>query len=1313
MLFVAGLAYLGLRHYVWPRLDDWRPRLEARLSEAAGRPVSVGRVRTGFDGLLPRLTLETVRIEGDDGATLLAADSVTAVISPRTLFAGEPRLALLEIMSLQLTVERVSPGLLRVAGVEVPLEGDEAGSALESLTGQRRIVLRGAVVDWRDAVLGVQRRLSGIDASIGSVGRRHRVSVDAAAHEELWGGLRFAAEVYRPPGREPGEWRRWSGEAYLELDATDAAAVAQAFPFWSMPLQGARGELKAWLDFDDGRAVRLDLKARVRDFGWRLASGSLRLAELEAELSAIEAGAGRDLRIQRLRVRDQAGLEFESLGEQRIRLDAAGAPVAGRLSAKAFDAGEALRFARRLPLDPEVLARLRALAVSGRVAAVSGQWDRSAALEFETAVDFEGLSLRYSPGAGPSADLPPWFGNLSGEARITQSGGELRVRASDATLAFPGLFAEPEIPLKSVLARASWVVGTRAQQDTGVGKAGRTAQGSSADTAAAPGLPPLEVEIAELRFENADAAGTVSGRWRSGGKGAGIIDLSGSFDRVRADRVARYVPLEIPGDVRAWVAEAIVGGRSDDVRFRVRGDLEDFPFERATDGEFSVDAQLKDTTLRYASGWPAIEGFDGRLLFERDGMRVTMRSGRVFGVALGETQAVIADFDTPLLVVEGGGEGPALDMIRFVNESPLATGIDDFTRDVDARGTARLQLRLDLPLDDLEATRVAGRVQFLGSSLTLDKTLPVFSGVTGALEFTERGLTLRDLSASFLGGPLRVEGETTEPGRFAIRGEGRIGVEGMRTIADNPITRALSGETGYRVRIDVNRRASSLSIESDLVGMASALPSPLAKREGESMPLLVETVAEPPTDPQARPRGDSIRVRLGERLALALERERDPGTEKLVVRRGALALDAEPVLPEAGLSVHLNAPEVDLDAWVPVFSGIELAGAGEAPTEGFAAGFQLLPQTVTVLAKRVRVAGQELNDVTLGASRAGGYWRANVGSREVQGYFSWRRAPQGQRMGTLTARFTRLELSRARAGEVESLLEASPQELPGLDVTVEEFVLFDRRLGALSLRATNSAGSARPVWTLEQLRIAHPSANFTARGTWATAAFGTGRTTRLDFDLDLVDSGRLLDVFGLEDVMTGGAGRISGDLHWRGSPMAFDYPTLGGSMSLKLGKGRFLKTDPGIAKLIGVLNLQSLPRRLALDFSDVFAEGFAFDEIAGDVGIAGGVARTEDLVMRGLQARVNIHGSANIEEETQDLEVEVRPELNAGLASLAYGAMVSPVIGIGSFVAQMALRGPIQQIFSYEYEITGPWDDPKVVEKRRRAAPAAAPPTGQ
>lgn len=1328
-LFAAGLGWLGLRHLVWPRLDGWRPAIEARLGAAAGRPVSIGRVRTGFDGLLPRLVLEELRVSGEDGAPLLEVPRVTALISPRTLIAGRLRLALLELEAPVVRVERIAPGVLRIAGIELD-PGKAAGAGLEALLAQRQILVRGASVDWEDHVLGVRARVAGLEAVLGNVGRRHRLGLEAPGHEGAWEGLRLAAEIYRWPGGEPSDWRRWAGEAYLQASAADLAAISRLFPLGAGAPASVRGDLKAWLDFDAGHALRFDLQAGLRELDWLLPPGRLRLAQVDTDLSAVRTATGLELRVQQLRVRDAQGRGLDALGEQRLRLDEAGVPVAGRIALAPFEVGEALRFARALPLQPEVLARLGALSASGRVSAASARWDSAAGAQFEAAVDFGDLAMRYLPHGSLPESQVPWFHGLSGEARITHHGGELRVRASDAVLAFPGIFAEPQIPLRTVSANLSWRVGAARQasvaEDPGdagsaalarsptvAGPGSAAAASATATAQPVPALPPIEVEIAELRFENDDAAGELAGRWRSDGRSAaGVVDLEGRLTHARAERAARYLPLQIPAEVREWVRAAVTAGRSDDVRLRLRGDLHDFPFERADDGEFSVDARLLDAALHYAPGWPAIEGFQGRLLFERDGMRVTMRSGRVFGVALAETVATIEDFDRPLLVVEGSGEGPALDMLRFVDESPLATRIDDFTRDVRAQGAARLALRLDMPLEQVESTRVAGRVQFLGNAVTLDSTLPPFAGVTGALEFTETGLALRDLSATFLGGPVRVSGETREPGRFTIRGEGRIDAEGVRSVADNPITRALSGEASYRVGIEVNRRASSVSIESDLEGIASALPAPLAKRPEQRMPLRVQSVAALPRDPEARPDSDAIRVELGEHLRLALERERDPTSEKLLVRRAALAMDAEPVLPGAGLAVHLSADEVDLDAWAPVFSGVDLPTAGEVPKEGFVEGFQLLPELVSVVARRVRVAGRDLNAVTLGASRAGPLWRANIGSSEVQGYFSWHQPVHGQRSGSLSARFTRLEIPRARAGEVESLLDTPPTELPGLDIAAEEFVLFDRRLGTLSLHATNGARAGRPVWTLERLRIEHPSARFDASGSWASTGLGSGRATRLDFDLALSDAGGLLATFGIDDAVRGGAGRIGGHLHWSGSPLALDYATLGGSMALELGKGQFLKKDPGIAKLVGVLNLQSLPRRLTLDFRDVFAEGFAFDEITGDVGIAAGIARTQDLVMRGLQARVAIRGSADLARETQALEVEVRPELNAGLASLAYGAMVSPVIGLGSFVAQLALRAPIQQIFSYEYEITGPWAEPRVIEKRRRVEPSPPPPGG-
>ena len=206
----------------------------------------------------------------------------------------------------------------------------------------------------------------------------------------------------------------------------------------------------------------------------------------------------------------------------------------------------------------------------------------------------------------------------------------------------------------------------------------------------------------------------------------------------------------------------------------------------------------------------------------------------------------------------------------------------------------------------------------------------------------------------------------------------------------------------------------------------------------------------------------------------------------------------------------------------------------------------------------------------------------------------------------------------------------------------------------------------------------------------------------MDFKLDLADSGACWSGWALAARLRGGKGRLSGQLAWAGSPLSLDVPSLDGQINLALENGQFLKAGPGAARLLGVLSLQSLPRRLTLDFRDVFQEGFAFDNVTGDVTIDNGVASTNNLRMRGVQAAVLMEGSADLERETQDLRVVVVPEINAGTASLAY-AVINPAIGLGTFLAQLFLRRPLMAANTREFHVTGPWADPKVERVERKA----------
>jgi uncharacterized protein YhdP len=165
---------------------------------------------------------------------------------------------------------------------------------------------------------------------------------------------------------------------------------------------------------------------------------------------------------------------------------------------------------------------------------------------------------------------------------------------------------------------------------------------------------------------------------------------------------------------------------------------------------------------------------------------------------------------------------------------------------------------------------------------------------------------------------------------------------------------------------------------------------------------------------------------------------------------------------------------------------------------------------------------------------------------------------------------------------------------------------------------------------------------------------------------------------------------------------------LDGRLRVALASGQFLHADPGGARFLGVLSLQALPRRLLLDFRDVFDEGFAFDSIAGDIDVAQGVASTRNLRMAGVQATVLMQGSADLRHETQDLQVVVVPNFDASGAALAT-MVINPAIGLGTLVAQWLLREPLAAASTREFQVSGAWADPQVRSVEHKPPPAAAP----
>ena len=315
-----------------------------------------------------------------------------------------------------------------------------------------------------------------------------------------------------------------------------------------------------------------------------------------------------------------------------------------------------------------------------------------------------------------------------------------------------------------------------------------------------------------------------------------------------------------------------------------------------------------------------------------------------------------------------------------------------------------------------------------------------------------------------------------------------------------------------------------------------------------------------------------------------------------------------------------------------------------------------------------------------GAVDAAG-WSAMLTARELAGNLS-------HRSGQLIARLTHLQVPEDYPGAKPQEL-SQPKDLPAVDLITERFIYHQKELGRVEVVAQ----PAGEDWRLEKLAWKSPEASLTGKGIWRP---GSPSRTSADFELAAADCGKFLERVGYANLVKGGSARLQGSLAWNGDPLAIDYPSLSGHVQMQAEDGQFLEVDPGLGKLVSLMSLQALPRRLTLDFRDVFSKGFQFDRIAADAQINRGLMAIREFRMRGSAAQVEMSGEVDLANETQNLRVRVVPSLGDSASTVL--AFLNPLLVFPAALAQRILKDPLGHIFAFDYSISGTWDDPKVAK---------------
>jgi uncharacterized protein (TIGR02099 family) len=1350
--FAFMLLFLGLRYAILPNIDLYKPDLERAASRALGNPVTISRVYASWRGLHPNLYLGDVHLRDARGRQLLALPSVSATLSWWTFVALEPRFESLEINRPELDVRRTPDGVLQVAGVRMDSKKEEGGGA-DWLFRQREIVIREGRLAWTDGLRGAPPlALRDVTLVLQNHWTGHRFALKATPPDALGAPLDVRARFTHPAfGARPSDTLRWKGEVYADLRNADLAAWKQYldYPF---ALERGRGSVRAWLNFDQARLAGFTADLGLADVGARLAPDAppLQLARVSGRLSAREeirpgAGEGKPtfgalghtVGIENFSVvmHDGTVLAPATLSES-WRPATRNRPERVEVRVDRVDLGALAALAAQMPLTPAQRALLAELAPRGRLLDVDAEWEGR--LPHPTAYrvrgQAEGLGIdalaahaaNDGAGAGAGAGEPahpaiPGFRNLSGSIDASDQGGSVTVDASRLALALPAWFADPDMVFDQLGLRARW---SWPQDDQ------------------------LLVEIDGMNFTQGALKGTLSGRHllpltaAHGIKGPGSADINATIDNFDIAAIGRFLPLATHEGLRDWLTGALQGGTLHDTRVRLRGDLSHFPFkgdsagERAR-GEFRVSGRIENGKLEYAPAhrqpdgktplWPLAENINGAIVFDRARMDIHADTARTLGIALNNVHATIPELGSheSVLDIDGNAAGTLQDLLHYVAVTPVLEWIGHFTEDTRATGPAKLGLKLHLPLANLHETKVQGALQLQNNDITLFPELPPIQAALGRVEFSEHGVNLNGVGASFLGGPLVLTGGTQREGGILIRMAGTASADGMRRTQSLPALQRLgaklSGSARFGGSVTVKDRQTQIVLDSSLAGLGVDLPAPLAKPAADALPLHFVLSGQPlGADGVGH---DEIRIGLGSTVAARYVRERQP-QKPWVVKRGGIGVNVPAPEPDSGMMINVNMKALNVDRWLA--AAAEIAGQGEPAAGGAAAGSAaagaaatestgpgmaqyVLPDTIGARAVELVIGERPLRNVVVGATHRPGLWQANIDSREVSGYVTWNESPTGQGLGKVTARLASLDIPESTANEVKDLLESNKgasANIPGLDIVAERFELFDKQFGRLELVASNAQALAGREWRIDKLALTNPDGQLKANGRWLTR---DGRSnTALNFKLDISDAGRLLDRLGFPGTLRRGKGQLSGDVSWSGLPYSLDIPSLSGQIQMNVEDGQFLKKDPGAAKLLGVLSLQMLPRMLKLDFHDVFSEGLAFDGITANALIARGVLRTDNLKMHGVAATVLMDGSADIANESTNLHVVVIPEFNLGTGPLVYGLAVNPVIGLGGFLAQLFLRAPVMKALTYHMQVTGPWKSPSVVKLDNQALPPAA-----
>lgn len=941
--------------------------------------------------------------------------------------------------------------------------------------------------------------------------------------------------------------------------------------------------------------------------------------------------------------------------------------------------------------DNAILKQLTQLSAAGTMHDIYLQ---KYADSYDLAAEFNDVNTRYTQGI-------PGVENLSGDILISGDRLQLTVKAKQGKLDFKQHFPRP-LPYQYLSAvfngkfsQSYWHIGSK-----------------------------------NIIFKSNELALNASLGLTIPEKGVAQLALFANVTDVDAKNAKYYYPTLLMGeDLVNYLEQGLQGGKITQAKVLFNGPLAKFPFTDHS-GIFTVDAELTQGTFKFDPQWPAIEHFDANLNFTNNSMLITGRAGDLLGVDVSGVKAAIADLSgEQKLIINVDINNAAPDNIsQLMAQSPLKNSIGKTLDYLTLKSAVNGKFSLTIPLQTPEQTVSKGEVYFKNNRLSLKAPQMNFNKVNGILSFNNDKINIENLSLNWLNMPLSLTVNAENKAGYYqtdIAIKANWAESQWQTQVPKLLQQYAHGKLNWqgdlKLFIPENGDFSyQLAINSDLNDLAFNLPAPYNKKSTKVLPLFAQVKGDA--------QQSSIDVKMGDNLSFYGMLTHGTN-ENAHFSRAQLVLGNEKMLlPMEGFHITTNIAQANFSEWQPIISNIitsiEQGSSKQTSSQQLTAltkskaSVPLLkvPERIRGNIKQLDFYGEKFSEVSFTLFDKPAWWLLQVNAKEVRSqikiYPNWR-----ENGLDIDADF--LHLSSWKSSEklvkntdkVDGVIDAKVASKQ-LSRTVDDNALFanfpamkvhcdDCSIDKIDLGKVDFTISREKddTLTLNNFVAKRGKSKLTFDASWLYN--GKQSTTQLLGELKVKDIAHEFEQLGYASAVKGSGGNIKFNLNWLNEPQNFSLASLNGDLSARVDDGYLVEVSDK-ARIFSVLSLNSLVRKLTLDFRDIFSKGMFYNYIKGDFHLKNGIIYTQNMRMKGAAGDLVMKGNTDLTVGKLDYKATYTTNVTSSLPAIAWIATLNPV----TFLAGIAIDKVITAAVPYKlkFELTGTVEEPlwREVDRKTR-----------